>query len=67
MIDLKLSEIAILINGDFHGEEKIIRGVSTDTRTIKKDQLFFGLRGPNFNGNEFINDAKKKWGRCVCC
>ena len=59
MIDLKLSEIAILINGDFHGEEKIIRGVSTDTRTIKKDQLFFGLRGPNFNGNEFINDAKK--------
>ncbi len=59
MIDLKLSEIAISINGNFRGEEKNIRGVSTDTRTIKEDQLFFGLRGPNFNGNEFINVAKK--------
>ena len=59
MIDLKLSEIAISINGDFCGEDKIIKGVSTDTRTIKKDQLFIGLRGPNFNGNEFINVAKK--------
>ena len=44
MIDLKLSEIAISINGDFCGEDKIIKGVSTDTRTIKKDQLFIGLR-----------------------
>jgi UDP-N-acetylmuramoyl-tripeptide--D-alanyl-D-alanine ligase len=65
MIDLKLSEIAISINGDFCGEDKIIKGVSTDTRTIKKDQLFIGLRGPNFNGNEFINVAKKN-GAAAC-
>jgi len=65
MIDLKLSEIAISINGDFCGEDKNIKGVSTDTRTIKKDQLFIGLRGPNFNGNEFINVAKKN-GAAAC-
>ena len=65
MIDLKLSEIAISINGDFCGEDKIIKGVSIDTRTIKKDQLFIGLRGPNFNGNEFINVAKKN-GAAAC-
>ena len=48
MINLKLSEIAISINGDFCGEDKIIKGVSTDTRTIKKDQLFIGIKGAKF-------------------
>lgn len=32
-------------------------GVCTDTRTLKKEQLFFALHGPNFNGNEFTEKA----------
>ena len=32
-------------------------GVCTDTRTLKKGQLFFALHGPNFNGNEFAEKA----------
>ena len=32
-------------------------GVCTDTRTLKKEQLFFALHGPNFNGNEFAEKA----------
>lgn len=31
--------------------------VCTDTRNIKKDSLFFALRGGNFNGNEFAAKA----------
>lgn len=31
--------------------------VCTDTRTIKKDSLFFALKGDNFNGNEFADKA----------
>jgi len=27
--------------------------VQTDTRKIKKGDIFFALKGPNFNGNEF--------------
>jgi len=34
--------------------------VSTDTRKIEGDSLFFALKGDNFNGNEFAEDALKK-------
>src|SRR5580765_646406 len=29
----------------------------TDTRKIKKDDIFFALKGANFNGNEFAQKA----------
>lgn len=35
-------------------------GVSTDSRTIKKDQLFFALWGKNFNGNKYATEALDK-------
>ena len=35
-------------------------GVCTDTRKIKKDCLFFALKGENFNGNTFTNEALEK-------
>ena len=31
--------------------------IQTDTRKLKKDDLFFALKGPNFNGNLFAQDA----------
>jgi UDP-N-acetylmuramoyl-tripeptide--D-alanyl-D-alanine ligase len=31
--------------------------VSSDTRTLGKDALFVALRGPSFNGNEFVSAA----------
>ena len=34
--------------------------ISTDTRKITKDCLFFALKGPNFNGNIFAEEALKK-------
>jgi UDP-N-acetylmuramoyl-tripeptide--D-alanyl-D-alanine ligase len=35
-------------------------GVSIDTRTIKKDNLFFAISGPNFNANKFAEEALEK-------
>jgi UDP-N-acetylmuramoyl-tripeptide--D-alanyl-D-alanine ligase len=32
-------------------------GISTDTRNIKKGNLFFALQGPNFNANNFAEKA----------
>ena len=32
-------------------------GVSTDTRKVSKDNMFFALKGDNFNGNTFANKA----------
>ena len=34
-------------------------GVATDTRCIEPNQLFFALRGENFNGNKFAQKAIK--------
>jgi UDP-N-acetylmuramoyl-tripeptide--D-alanyl-D-alanine ligase len=34
--------------------------VQTDTRKIKKGDLFFALKGPNFNGNLFAEESIKK-------
>jgi len=31
--------------------------VQTDTRQLKKGDLYFALKGPNFNGNEFAQQA----------
>ncbi len=31
--------------------------IQTDTRKLKEGELFFALKGPNFNGNKFINGA----------
>ncbi|HTB05723.1 MAG TPA: UDP-N-acetylmuramoyl-tripeptide--D-alanyl-D-alanine ligase [Bacteroidia bacterium] len=34
--------------------------VGTDTRNIKKDSIFFSLKGANFNANEFAKEAISK-------
>src|SRR5215213_10044871 len=31
--------------------------VQTDTRKLQKDDLFFALKGPSFNGNQFAQKA----------
>jgi UDP-N-acetylmuramoyl-tripeptide--D-alanyl-D-alanine ligase len=34
--------------------------IQTDTRKIKQGDLFFALKGPNFNGNQFAKEALTK-------
>lgn len=34
--------------------------ISTDTRTIENGDLFFALKGPNFDGNKFAKSALEK-------
>jgi UDP-N-acetylmuramoyl-tripeptide--D-alanyl-D-alanine ligase len=33
------------------------KSVQTDTRKLKQGDLFFALKGPNFNGNQFVQQA----------
>lgn len=35
-------------------------GISTDSRSVKPGQIFFALRGENFNGNRYAGDAISK-------
>jgi UDP-N-acetylmuramoyl-tripeptide--D-alanyl-D-alanine ligase len=36
------------------------KGIATDTRSIRTNQIFFALKGENFNGNTFAWQAIKK-------
>ena len=38
-------------------------GISTDTRTIRKEDLFLALKGPHFDGHEFVEEAFQR-GAC---
>ncbi len=74
--ELSVLEVHITMSGS---EEKIledvlrrisgmeITGVSIDSRTIKKGELFVALKGPRFDGHGFISTAIKKgaWGALV--
>jgi UDP-N-acetylmuramoyl-tripeptide--D-alanyl-D-alanine ligase len=62
MIKLKIKETLNAVAGHLmQGSENVcIHGVSTDSRTIKKGELFFALKGPNFNGHKFVDDVLNK-------
>lgn len=55
-----LAFAAQAMNGELHGKDRGFDGVSTDTRTLGKGQLFFALSGPNFDGSRFVSDAAGK-------
>ncbi|HSG58167.1 MAG TPA: UDP-N-acetylmuramoyl-tripeptide--D-alanyl-D-alanine ligase [Woeseiaceae bacterium] len=59
-MSMSLSQAATSINGMLHGGDRPFDGVSTDTRTLQRDALFFALNGPNFNGSDFVPEAQKK-------
>ena len=49
--------------GRFEGtaqKTSAFNGFSIDTRTIQKNNLFFALSGPHFDGHRFVEDALRK-------
>ena len=43
------------------------KAISTDTRSIEKDSLFIAIKGPNFDGNNYIDIAFEKGAVAVLC
>jgi UDP-N-acetylmuramoyl-tripeptide--D-alanyl-D-alanine ligase len=54
---LHLSQVAEHLDGVLVGDDLAFSAVSTDTRTLSGDALFAALKGPNFNGHDFIPQA----------
>jgi UDP-N-acetylmuramoyl-tripeptide--D-alanyl-D-alanine ligase len=48
-----------------HQRFLLCSGADTDTRKIRKDSMFFALKGENFNGNEFAAAALQAGARYV--
>lgn len=60
MIKRSVKEIAWMAGGSILGEkglERVLHGVSTDTRSIEQDQLYIPLQGERFDGHDFIDKA----------
>ena len=51
------------MNWDFLIKDKESISVSTDTRNLPKDCVFFALHGANFDGNEFAQQALEQGAR----
>jgi len=57
MMEGTLAMAADSMGGRLRGSDLQFRGVSTDTRTLQKGELFFALQGPNFDGAAFVEAA----------
>ena len=40
-------------------------GISTDTRTINENEIYLPLRGENFDGHNFIDNAIEKFSNTI--
>jgi UDP-N-acetylmuramoyl-tripeptide--D-alanyl-D-alanine ligase len=60
-VDLTARDLSKLHHLEFRNREALdgrrITGVSTDSRTIKSGDLFFALKGENFDGHKFIAEV----------
>jgi UDP-N-acetylmuramoyl-tripeptide--D-alanyl-D-alanine ligase len=52
-----LSEAANAINARLIGADAMFASVGADSRNIRQDQLFVALKGENFDGHSFANQA----------
>ena len=58
LVKLLLSEIATAVDGYLLGKDVAISSVSIDTRTLCKADLYIAIKGPVFDGHDFINNAE---------
>lgn len=57
MIAFTLSEMAQAIGARHLGADERFAAVSTDTRTLAEGDLFVALKGPSFDGHDYLSQA----------
>lgn len=55
---LNLKQAAAAIGGEAPGGDVAFSSVSTDTRSLRPGALFVALRGPRFDGHDFLEQAR---------
>ena len=61
MVQLDTNTLLKILNVSNNGlENKVFSGISIDTRSIKENEIFIAIKGKNFNGHHFIEDAFEK-------
>ncbi len=59
MINLTLRQVVQTLRAEFTGKDANFNGVSIDTRTLKKGNLYFAIVGAVLDGHDFIEAAKQ--------
>ncbi len=57
---LSLAKLSELIQARYIGTDTQFNGVSIDTRTIEPGELFVAIKGPHFDGHQFVKQAIEK-------
>ncbi len=57
MISFSLSQTADLLRGHLLGADATFASVSTDSRKVKQGDLFVALRGPRYDGHDYLPQA----------
>ncbi len=60
MMAMQLSEAAGVLQAQYTGPDARFAGISTDTRTLAAENLFFALVGPRFDGHGYVEQARSK-------
>ncbi len=60
MIGMRVGEAAAALGVRAAGDDVVFRGVSTDSRTIPRGALFVAVRGPRFDGHDFVGGARSR-------
>jgi UDP-N-acetylmuramoyl-tripeptide--D-alanyl-D-alanine ligase len=55
-----LASAADAMRGELHGDDRTFAGISTDSRTLRGEELFIALQGPNFDGHNYVSAAQDK-------
>lgn len=59
-MQIALTELAALLGHSRRVRNVTVRGVSIDSRTMEAGQVFFAIRGPRFDGHDFVGQALGK-------
>ena len=57
-----LRDFSKFLDGQLFVSDHYIAGINFDSRHIKKNELFIPLKGDNFDGNDYVDEAESKGG-----
>ncbi|MEI6514320.1 MAG: Mur ligase domain-containing protein, partial [bacterium] len=57
---MTVKEAALALDVEWRGKDVFFTGVSTDSRKAESGDLFVGLKGERFEGDEFVAIAHEK-------
>ncbi|MCL2390190.1 MAG: Mur ligase domain-containing protein, partial [Endomicrobia bacterium] len=62
MEEIYLKDLIKIVNGRFLiGDPNLsVKSISIDSRTVRKGQFFFAIKGKTYDGHDFIKEAMER-------